>query len=159
MRLVLTEREPPGSWLAGPFEPSAAPAVGRLLQAAYRGTIDDEGETESDAVAEVDRVLAGAYGPFVASSSFLVDEGDRVAGASMVTSWEEKPYLAHLVVHPDVQRRGLGMYLMTVTGNALFSAGHSSLELMVTEANEPAVALYRKLGFKLVGRLTEPPSS
>jgi ribosomal protein S18 acetylase RimI-like enzyme len=29
----------------------------------------------------------------------------------------------------------------------------------VTDANEPAVALYRKLGFEQVERFTEPPPS
>lgn len=33
-----------------------------LLYAAYRGTIDDEGETFADAVAEVDKLFAGPTG-------------------------------------------------------------------------------------------------
>jgi len=42
-------------------------------------------------------------------------------------------------------------------GNALLAAGHTELDLLVTEANEPAVALYRHLGFEQVERLTDPP--
>ena len=47
---------------------------------------------------------------------------------------------------------------MASIGNALLSAGHARLDLFVTEANTPAVNLYRKLGFEVVGRLTEPAS-
>jgi ribosomal protein S18 acetylase RimI-like enzyme len=35
-------------------------------------------------------------------------------------------------------------------GNALVAAGHAEMDLFVTEANEPATALYRKLGFRQV---------
>jgi ribosomal protein S18 acetylase RimI-like enzyme len=58
-----------------------------------------------------------------------------------------------------VQRRGLGASLVAASGNALLSAGRRELALIVTEANEPAVALYRKLGFEQVERLTEPPAT
>lgn len=68
MRLALVEREPPAAWTARPFEGSDATAVGTLMMAAYRGTIDDEGETEADAIAEVERVVAGAYGRSCASA-------------------------------------------------------------------------------------------
>jgi len=77
----------------------------------------------------------------------------------MVTFLEPSPFLAHVVVHPDTQRRGIGSLLVAATGNALLTAGHSELELFVTEGNEPAVNLYRKLGFRLIDRLTGPPAS
>jgi ribosomal protein S18 acetylase RimI-like enzyme len=49
--------------------------------------------------------------------------------------------------------------LLAAGGNALIGTGHSELDLIVTEAIEPAVALYRKLGFEPVERLTEPPAT
>jgi ribosomal protein S18 acetylase RimI-like enzyme len=91
-------------------------------------------------------------------ASFLAEEG-RILGASLVTLVESRPFLAYLVAHPDVQRRGLGASLVAATGNALLSAGRRELALIVTEANEPPVALYRKLGFEQVERLPEPPAT
>jgi ribosomal protein S18 acetylase RimI-like enzyme len=134
-------------------------AVGTLLLAAYRGTVHDEGETKSDAIAEVENTIDGAYGPFLREASFVVEEGGRSVGASLVTLNESLPFLAHLVVHPDMQRRGIGSLLIEATGNALHSANHAEMELIVTEANEPAVNLYRKLGFRQIDRLTQPPAS
>ena len=67
------------------------------------------------------------------------------------------PFLTFLIVDPEMQRRGIGTFLVAASGNALLSAGFSRLDLFVTEANEPAVNLYRKLGFQKVDRVTEPP--
>lgn len=158
MRLALVEREVGSQWRAHPVDPSDAPALGALMLAAYRGTVDDEGEFEDDAVTEVERTLAGEYGPLIADASLVVEDDRRLMGASMITMWEEHPLVAYMFVHPDAQRRGVATHLMASIGNALLSAGHARLDLFVTEANTPAVNLYRKLGFEVVGRLTEPAS-
>ena len=74
----------------------------------------------------------------------------------MISLWEGEPILTFVVVHPDVKRQGLGSFLLASSGNALVSAGFALLDLFVTEENEPAVSLYRKLGFRVVDRLTDP---
>lgn len=135
------------------------PEIGRVLLAAYRGTVDDGGEDEPGAIREVDGTMEGEYGPFLPEASFVVTSRGRIVGASLVTMFESRPFIAHVVVHPDAQRRAIGASLITASGNALLSAGQTELHLFVTEANEPAVALYRKLGFEQVDRFTEPPSS
>jgi Acetyltransferases len=77
-------------------------------------------------------------------------------GASLVTLWEGRPISTYLVVHPDVKRRGLGTFLMAASGNGLMRAGYTDVDLFVTEANELAVRLYRKLGFQVVDRISDP---
>jgi ribosomal protein S18 acetylase RimI-like enzyme len=154
MRQTLREQDTSSTWQARAIQQSDATALGALMVAAYRGTADDEGESEADAVAEVERTLAGDYGPLLEDCSFAAHEGSRIVGASMVTLWEGDPFLTYVVVHPDMKRRGLGTFLMTTSGNALVTAGYSQLDLFVTEENEPAVTLYRKLGFQVVDRLT-----
>ena len=127
------------------------------MLAAYRGTVDDEGESESDAVAEVERTMVGEYGQFLSDCSLVVeDDAGRLAGASLVTLLESDPCLTYVVVHPEMQRRGIGTSLIGSSGEALRSAGHTRMDLFVTEGNEPAVTLYRKLGFAVVDRITEP---
>jgi ribosomal protein S18 acetylase RimI-like enzyme len=156
MRRTLRELDTSSAWQARAIQRPDASALGALMLAAYRGTVDDEGESEADAIAEVERTLAGDYGPWLEDCSFAVDEGSRIEGASMVTLWEGDPFLTYVVVHPDMKRRGLGTFLMTTSGNALAAAGYSQLDLFVTEENEPAVSLYRKLDFRVVDRLTSP---
>lgn len=127
------------------------------MLAAYRGTVDDEGESEADAVAEVERTMGGEYGPLLDDCSFVVEDRERIVGASMATLFESDPFLTYLIVDPEMQRRGIGTFLVAATGNALLSAGHARLDLFVTEENEPAVNLYRKLGFEVVDRVMGPP--
>lgn len=156
MRLALEERELLSDLRHRTVERSDAPALGELMVAAYRGTVDDEGETREDAVAEVEQVLDGSYGPFVFDASFVVEGDDGLVGASLVAVWESHPLLLYLVVRPESKRRGIGSALLLQTGTALAAAGHPELDLFVTETNEPAVALYRKLGFRVVERLERP---
>ena len=127
------------------------------MLAAYRRTVDDEGESEADAVAEVERTMGGGYGELLGDCSLAIEEGSRIVGASMTTLFDSDPILTFLIVDPDMQRRGIGTFLIAASGNALLSAGYTTLDLFVTEANGPAVNLYRKLGFEVVDRVTEPP--
>jgi ribosomal protein S18 acetylase RimI-like enzyme len=158
MQLALAEQAPSCSWRPRAIRADDVPALGPLLLAAYRGTVDDEGESESDASAEVGHVMDGEYGQFLPDCSFVVvvDEEGRPIGASMVTLFESEPVLAYIVVDPAVKRRGVGTSLVAASGNALLSAGYSTMDLFVTEANEPAANLYRKLGFQVVDRVTQP---
>jgi ribosomal protein S18 acetylase RimI-like enzyme len=157
MRLALDAQVLSDALLPRSIKPDDVQALGRLMLAAYRGTVDDEGETEADAVAEIDQVMEGGYGRFLSDCSFVVaDDAGRPIGASMVTLFESDPVLTYVVVHPEMKRRGIGTFLLAASGNALLTAGYSQLDLFVTEANESAVNLYRKLGFQVVDRVTKP---
>jgi len=157
MRLSLAEQALSGSWRARAIGSDDVHALGALMLAAYRGTVDNQGESEADAVAEVERTIGGGYGPLLGDGSFVVEEGGWIVGASMTTLFHSDPFLTYLVVDPEMQRCGIGTFLVAASGNALLSAGYARLDLFVTEANEPAVNLYRKLGFRVVDRVTEQP--
>ena len=157
MRLSLAEQTLSGSWRARAIGSDDVHALGALMLAAYRGTVDDEGESEANAVAEVEETLGGGHGPLLDDASFVVEGGGRIVGASMTTLFESGPLLTYLVVDPEMKRRGIGTFLVGACGNVLLSAGYATLDLFVTEANEPAVNLYRKLGFRVVDRVTGPP--
>ena len=157
MRIALEERAVPPGPRRRRVERSDAAALGELMLAAYRGTADDEGETLEDAVGEVEQVFDGSYGPFASDASFVAEGDDGPIGASLVAIAEPRPILLYLVVRPEAKRRGVGTALLLQSGNALLAAGRPELDLFVTEANEPAVALYRKLGFEVVDRLDRPP--
>ncbi len=52
------------------------------------------------------------------------------------------------MTEPESQSKGMTTFLLKTAINVLLDNGHHDLALVVTEANEPAVRLYRKLGFK-----------
>jgi ribosomal protein S18 acetylase RimI-like enzyme len=114
---------------------------------AYRGTIDDEGETLDDAREEIARTFDGEYGSFLPRASVVAEHGSRLDSASLVTIWEGLPFLAFTMTHPEAKNRGLGTALVARSIQLLQAAGYERLRLMVTEGNDAAIHLYEKLGF------------
>ncbi len=123
--------------------------LARLMLAAYRGTVDDEGETLEDAVAEVGRTIEGGYGTLLGNCSFMHREqqGSPIISASIVTLYRGAPLLAFSMTHPDHGRRGLARSLLVASIAALQGDGHSLLNLSVHRDNQAAIALYRSIGF------------
>ncbi|MGZ3656602.1 MAG: tetratricopeptide repeat protein [Bdellovibrionota bacterium] len=129
-----------------------APALARLMDNAYRGTIDHEGETLAQCEEEMRGTIGGKYGPFLANASFVNITGDQTAAAaSMITLWKELPLLAFSMSDPAHQGRGLAGALIRKSMFALKESGYEALYLVVTEGNVPAERLYRKLGFEFLG--------
>jgi len=139
----LTEREP----------------LARLMLAAYRGAADDEGETIAEALQEVDNVLVSADRPFIPAASFVIELDSALASASLISLFRGAPLITHIMTHPNYKRRGLAISALLRSANALREQGWSSLSLYVTDSNEPALALYRKLGFEMTSTVTVPAAA
>lgn len=153
MRLTLANRPVAGSWQARPIVPQDGALLGALMYEAYHDTIDDEGESPTAALEEVEAVLGGRHGPLISAASFLVEEQGRALGASIVTDWTDErtgrrqPLLAFLMTHPEACGRGMGTFLLSKSINALVTLGQTELVLFVTVGNEAAQHIYQKLGF------------
>ena len=131
--------------------PSDREDLAILLYAAFRGTIDDEGETFADALAEVDKTLSGGYGDLLLDCSFVVERGAFHASACLIGRAGDVPLVVFSMTRPDAQREGLARYLLRRSINALLNRGHRRLRLLVTEGNAPAQRLYASLGFRQIG--------
>lgn len=118
------------------------------MHQAYRGTVDDEGETLEQSVEEARGALGGKYGTFLTRSSFVIEDASAPVSASLVSLWEGRPLLAFLLTHPDFQGRGMGTFLVRRSIDALLDQGFDEVDLFVTSANEPAVRIYERLGFQ-----------
>lgn len=130
--------------------PDDKEALAILLFAAYRGTIDDEGETFADALAEIEKTWRGAYGRFLPGCSFVVEEGEFLSSACLVSFFEPHaaPLVVFLMTRPEQKRRGLARLVLRRSMGALCEEGHDRLTLVVTDGNEPAQRLYDALGFR-----------
>ena len=60
--------------------------------------------------------------------------------------------MMNIAVVPEARRRGIARQLVLALLDALAGSGSTALTLEVRASNEPAVALYRSLGFLQVGR-------
>jgi GNAT superfamily N-acetyltransferase len=155
MRNRLTRQPIVGSWNARPVTEHDAALLGALMYDAYHDTIDDEGETPAEAVAEIEGTFNGKYGPLLDTCSLLVEEQGRALGATIITDWTDErtghrqPLLAFLMTHPDASGQGLGTFLLSASINALLARGESELALFVTVGNSAAQHIYQKLGFEV----------
>ena len=79
-------------------------------------------------------------------------DGSRVAGyvgSQSVMGWAD---MMNIAVHPDYRRQGVAWELVERLVAALQNNDVTCLTLEVRASNEPAKALYEKLGFQQVGR-------
>jgi GNAT superfamily N-acetyltransferase len=148
MRLALRVQAAQGPWPLRQIRPEDAESLGRLMHDAYRGTVDDEGETLDQSVAEARDAMAGKYGEFLGRCSFLIEDGSRPVCATVVSLWDGRPLLAFVVTDPDHKGRGMGTLLIKRTIDALLEERYQELDLFVTRVNEPAVRIYERLGFR-----------
>ena len=78
-------------------------------------------------------------------------DGDRVAGYVGSQSVLGESDMMNVAVHPDYRRQGIAEKLCLALVEALKEKGNHCLTLEVRASNEPAKALYEKLGFIQVG--------
>ena len=138
--------QPASTILVRPVVRDDLPSLGRVMHRAYRGTVDDEGETELDAIGELEGTMDGKYGEFNWEASLVAEVDDVPVSSSLVTSWRGFPLLAFTVTLPEWQGRGIGNRLICQSAERLGGQGFHELRLVVTRTN-PAVHLYRKVGF------------
>jgi len=124
-----------------------ATAIAELMLAAYRGTIDDEGETPQETLDVVRRLFAGEFGAVLWNISEVTERAGRLVAATMCTVWQGRPFVAFMVTAPECKRQGLARAGLTRAINRLAAAGDPLLRLVVTAGNTPAEMLYASLGF------------
>lgn len=77
---------------------------------------------------------------------------DRVVGYVGSQTVMGESDMMNVAVHPDFRRMGYAELLIRRLVEALKDKGSYSLSLEVRAGNEPAIALYHKLGFIQVGK-------
>ena len=79
-------------------------------------------------------------------------DGDEVVGYIGSQSSCDETDIMNIAVHPDCRRRGIAESLIDNLIKELKKRGSHALMLEVRVSNDPAIALYEKLGFQQVGR-------
>lgn len=146
----LTTPTAPPSVTIRPLLLEDIPELSALMVAAYRGEVDDEGETEDDALTELSATFAGKYGEFLAQSSLGLWRAEGLVSAVVATVYHETPLFAFCMTTSAFKRRGYCRLLMRRSLKAMRDDGWERVHLYVTAANTPAVSLYRQLGFKRI---------
>jgi ribosomal protein S18 acetylase RimI-like enzyme len=121
--------------------------LAELMLDAYVGTIDYDGETMVEAVAEIDGYFAAKAGVPVLAHSLVAVEAGRIVSAALLSNLKGLPHVAYLYTDPARKRRGLAQGLLRSAMTSLAAAGHERIYLWVTPGNTPAERIYERLGF------------
>jgi len=132
-----------------PDDQADVQALGHLYYNAYHGAVDDIGQSLGDTMSEAKELIGGYYGRFLAGCSFVLDGGDGLAGAALITeASDDTALLAEVMVHPDYRGRGYARSLIQAAMNACLDEDWEKMILTVTRNNVPAEGLYRRMGFE-----------
>lgn len=122
-------------------------ALAALMLAAYRGTIDDEGEDIDDALDAVDEYLDLIVQPH----SFVLETADGVVAMCFVVVVRGRHYVDPIAVDARVKRSGVGRALVAMVLASLAAAGVTEVGATITDGNEPSERLFASLGFRREG--------
>jgi len=118
-------------------------ALAHLILDAYRGTIDDEGETMVEAVAEIQGWLDET--PLLAHSIGAVFDGKLVA-AVLVMTVDDAPFIAVVMTAAASKGSGLGRAVVEEALAGLHREGHRRVVLYITDGNVPSERLFASVG-------------
>lgn len=150
MALALTPQTLERKWPSRCIRKADEHDLSILMYSAFRGTIDDEGETFSDAVREIEKTMSGDCGRLMPDCSFIIEQGEFIASACLI-SWYEpsvSPFVVFTMTRPEFKGQGMARFLLQQSINALIDQGYSQLTLIVTDGNRSAQNLYVSLGFR-----------
>ena len=122
-------------------------ALARLVLDAYRGTVDDEGETLDDALDAADLWLRLALAPH----SLVLEEHGQMIAASFVVTVDDRAYIDPVVVAASAKRRGLGAAIVSTSIRSLHDVGVVEVGATITDGNVASERLFASLGFVRVG--------
>ncbi len=141
-------RPPRGQGRVRNLKPGDALGLGELMFVAYRGTVEDEGQTLAAHEEDARLTLGGEYGSVVWAASFILLAAEGMVAATVVTDWTERAetLLAFALVRPHAQGHGIGGALIAQSAAVLRDMGRPDWVLAVAPGN-PAQRLYERLGF------------
>ncbi len=124
-------------------------ALAELMLDAYRGTIDDDGETLEDASAEIQRLLTNEYSRFLPEHSWLCSDDKTILSACLIVNWavRQVPLIGYVMTSAQAKGKGLAAVVLHRSLTSLKAAGKSEVHAFITEGNTPSERLHRSAGF------------
>ncbi len=144
--------EPPAGEVVREVRPTDLEPLAEMHRRAYENRFDrylflELEDDRENARREVTQILGGRWGAFEPVGSRLVERDGKVVAAVLAVRTAAGVLLADVAVDPDRQGEGLGLRVLLASLRALATAGAWRVFLNVTEGNEPALRLYRRIGF------------
>jgi ribosomal protein S18 acetylase RimI-like enzyme len=141
------------TWSEAEYQAAAA-----LITAAYRGHVDSEINDQYRTLAGSLRFLNNIVrfpgcGTFDPRGSFVVHERRTRTLVGLILCSQVRADVGHITqvcVLPEYRSGGLGEVMLAASTRSLRERGFRFISLTVTEANDRAIALYKRIGFESV---------
>jgi ribosomal protein S18 acetylase RimI-like enzyme len=138
-------------WSEQEYQPAAA-----VITAAYRGHVDseinDQYRTLSGSLRFLNNIVRfPGCGTFDSHASFVVVQRRSRSLAGLILCSQIRPDVGHITqvcVLPEYRSAGLGVALLAATTKSLRERRFQAISLTVTEANDRAIVLYKRIGFE-----------
>lgn len=123
--------------------------LGQVMYEAYKGTIDYDDETVEQAIDEMRGTLNGKYGKLIKDASVYIENNGAIASAIIYCFFEEEsmPLLTFSMTRASEKGKGHAKRLIKESLMRLKELGYSLCCLYVTKGNEPAISIYKTIGF------------
>jgi RimJ/RimL family protein N-acetyltransferase len=134
-------------------DPEDSSTLAELMIDAYRGTIDYEGETLTDAVCEVEAYLAGERGgrPLLNDSHLAFADTLPVGACLVADAYEgQSPLIAYAMVRAEWKNRGIGKQVLWAALHSLREHGYRKVRAVITAGNAHSERLFERFGFQKV---------
>ena len=138
-------------WSEQEYQTAAA-----VITAAYRGHVDSDINDQYRSLAGSLRFLNNIVrfpgcGTFDQQASFVVVQRHSRSVVGVILCSLVRPDVGHITqvcVLPEYRSAGLGVALLAATTRSLRERAFRSISLTVTQANDRAIALYKRIGFQ-----------
>jgi ribosomal protein S18 acetylase RimI-like enzyme len=149
------ERLLPAQFEIRPWSEQEYQAAAALITAAYRGHVDsdinDQYRTLTGSLRFLNNIVRfPGCGTFDPQASFVVHDRRTGTLIGLILCSQVRPDVGHITqvcVLPEYRSAGLGEVMMAASTRNLRGRGFRFISLTVTEANDRAIALYKRLGF------------
>ena len=139
-----------------PWSEQEYQAAAALITAAYRGHVDSEINDQYRTLTGSLRFLNNIVrfpgcGTFDPQASFVVVDRRTRTLIGLILCSQVRPDVGHITqvcVLPEYRSAGLGEAMLAASTRNLRGRGFHFISLTVTEANDRAIALYKRIGFE-----------
>jgi ribosomal protein S18 acetylase RimI-like enzyme len=146
----------PGEFEIRPWSEQEYQSAAALITAAYRGHVDseinDQYRTLTGSLRFLNNIVrfpgCGAFDP---QASFVVFQRRTRTLVGLILCSLVRPDVGHITqvcVLPEYRSAGLGEAMLAASTKNLRGRGFRFISLTVTEANDRAIALYKRIGFE-----------
>jgi RimJ/RimL family protein N-acetyltransferase len=117
--------------------------LAELMLDSYIGTIDYDGEGIEEAQAEVDHFLGSEP---ILDCSWVVEDGRRLLGASLISLWERRPLVSYVMTGATAKGQGVAGALLEKSIADLQAQGWETVDAFITSGNTASERLFARVG-------------